>query len=280
MTIQERLKASGITDEEIKTLETAGLLPKLSPVIEGAYTAKDEADRLAAEAKTQKEEFENYFNNEVVPEVNKVYSDAIAANARAAALEQQNVKLKEYGFLKPETGIPPAITPTPPPGNNGPTVIPNANPVPGSPQFVTPDQLEKMVDARASGVVDAFFTAGDLQADHFELFGTPLKGLKELADEARRARITPRQMWEKKFNVQAKRDEIAKKIQEDHDNKIRQETEVRVKSEMANPMTRLGIPSIAARYNAKPDEARHPWKQDRVERHQERVQKWVQGTTH
>ncbi len=105
---------------------------------------------------------------------------------------------------------------------------PETQPTKGTPvanidvsKFVTADDLDKQFGRLKS--MDSRIQAQiwDLGVEHQKLFGTPLENVSAMVDEALGSKepITLRAMWEKKHNVQAKRDELlrAQIRQEEHE---------------------------------------------------------------
>jgi hypothetical protein len=106
----------------------------------------------------------------------------------------------------------------------------------------------------------------DLNAEHFKLFGTPLGNTQELAAEAQRQRtlgnkdFSLRQAWEAKYNVAAKRDEIAKADQQKViDAAIAADRKARAEASGGNPNLTSGKPSRFSTYKPQ-DQNSQPWK--------------------
>jgi hypothetical protein len=202
MTELEWLKQeSGLTDDEMKAMEAVaghtkfvGMLQKMIATNEQSTSAKQaaEAERLALEKR---------YQEEFIPEMRKVTQDSLRAQGEAAAAQAALKAAREYG------------------------IVPEAEPVkqaeavraPGSPDPAAQQaEFQKWSQAQSRAII----TLNDLNAEHFKLFGAPLPNSQELADEVQRQHTlghrdySLKAAWESKFNVPAKREEIAKAEQQ------------------------------------------------------------------
>jgi len=257
MTELEWLKQeSGLTDEEIKGLEAVGGFAKLRTGLMKVLGLSEQALKDKVEAENQRLSFEKRYNDEFVPEMRKVTQDALRAQAEAAAANAKLAKAREYGIVPEDT------TPAAPPAD------PNAPPrAPGSPDpnLITRDDFGRFSQSQSNVII----TLNDLNAEHFKLFGTPLGETQALVDEATRQRTlgnknySLKQAWEAKYNVQAKRDEIAKaERQKEIDAAVAADRKAQAEKNGANPNMRSGRPSKFATYQQS-DATKEPWKAPR-----------------
>jgi hypothetical protein len=246
-------KESGLTDEEWKAYEALGTTGKLLAAVKKTLGLSEQAiaDKTAAE--NERLALEARYQNEFVPEMQKVTKDALSATARAAAAEAQLKQAREYGVV---------------PEPVAPVVDPNAPPVraPGSPDpnAVTRDDFGRFSQSQSHVII----TLNDLNAEHFKLFKEPLGDTQSLVDEVQRQRtlghkdFTLKQAWEAKFNVPAKRQEILaaeRKVETDAavQAALREDRQKRG----ANPNMVTGQPSRFSTYNpADANAGKEPWK--------------------
>lgn len=225
MTYEEYLTSLGASEEDLKVLNT----PKIR-----AGWEKVEAERTAAEQRAVKAEedriaYDKWYNEQAMPAYQKALQDAAEARGEAAKERARLKAMQESGLAavaaEPET---PPATPT-------------------SSGVITSDSLKEYVRAddflkAYESTGDAIATASEIMQDHRELFGTKVP-MKELLDEARRAKKPVREVWEQKYNVSGKRQEIEAKAKADYEAKIRSEERQKVLSEVGNPETRPLMPS-------------------------------------
>lgn len=111
---------------------------------------------------------------------------------------------------------------------------------------VDPETLSKYIDKDTfnKAVADAqnfpYVAAelAELNSEHYELFGKPLKGQKALVAEAIKQKKGLRDLWAEQNKVEEHRAEMAKKAHDEELDRVRQETETRVRSELKIPATR------------------------------------------
>ena len=235
MTELEWLKQeSGLSDEEMKAMEA---------VAEQSPQAKTAAEQARID-------LENRYQNEFIPEMRKVTTDALAAKGEAARLQAQLQQAREYGIVP-----------------DAPAPVANPNPAPevrapGSPD--PQEQFRQWSQAQSRAIV----TLNDLGAEHFKLFKEPLANSQELVDMVQREHTlghrdySLKQAWESKFNVSAKRQEIqAAEIQKGKDEYAEQKLKEFKQKQGANPGLVSGQPSRFSNY--KPSDANsgsEPWK--------------------
>jgi chromosome segregation ATPase len=90
---------------------------------------------------------------------------------------------------------------------------------------------------------------------------------KQLLQEALAAKKTPLEYAEEKYQLQAKRDERAKKADEERLEQVRKEEREKVISEMANPATRPLKPSQEPFYRPQ-EENKNPWDEESTPKHE------------
>jgi len=256
MTELEWLKQqSGLTDDELKTYEAVLGDGKFKAMLKKLADANVNAEAAKKKAEDELKQFTDRYNNEFVPTLADVTKQSIADAGKVAALEAKLAKAKEYGIALDD-----APNPNPNPNPN-----PAAPRAPGSPDpnVVTRDDFGRFSQSQASTLV----MLQDLNAEHFALYGAPLGNTQELVDEANRQRLlgnktfSVKNAWEAKYNVAAKRQEVADAAAKKHDDEIAE----RVRKEererhSANPNTRSGNTSRFSTY--KPSEAagdKKPW---------------------
>lgn len=251
MTELEWLKQeSGLTDDELKTYETILGDSKFKTMLKKVIDANTALSAAKTKAEGELQQFTSRYNDEFVPALRDAAQQAIDADAKRAAAEAKLQKAKELGIV---IGDEPKAEP----------VQPRA---PGSPDpnAISRDDFTRFSNAQSNTIL----TLQDLNAEHFSLFNAPLGGTQELVAEVQRQHLlgnkgfTLKNAWESKFNVAAKREEIAaanKQKEKDEWTKevLRQERE----RHGANPNTRSGKPSRYDRYRSSDagKESTKPW---------------------
>ena len=103
--------------------------------------------------------------------------------------------------------------------------------------YVKRDDFQKAVeDAQKFPWVAAELM--DLASEHQEVFGKRLPKARELVERAIKEKKSLRDVWATEYKVEDKRAEIAKKAHDDEIERVRQETEARVRSELKIPAQR------------------------------------------
>lgn len=78
----------------------------------------------------------------------------------------------------------------------------------------------------------------DIANEHYELYGKRLPSTRKLVEEAIQAKKSIRDTWAQEFKVEERRAELAKKAHDEELDRVRQETEARVRSELKIPAQR------------------------------------------
>src|SRR5690242_2941947 len=139
MTLEEILKAKGQTPEQIAAiLNTLGPAKSIfEETLQSAEAKNAEAARLVAEATEKEAKINKFWNDEATPQINKAFSEKATAEAQAEFYRKQAESAKASGFIPQDA---PGFK-APEVGADGkPVVVPGANPVPGSPAYMTVDQ--------------------------------------------------------------------------------------------------------------------------------------------
>lgn len=251
-TVAEILKATGLSDEQINALDSkvtgafTTILNEADQKSQSAVAAaqKAEADRQAALAAQQAAELAQrsnveFYETKIVPSLTgwetdqkKLQTDLTNAEARAAYYETLITKAKENGFVPADT--PAFALPNNPANNNQPRDPQNGRYVPGqngSPEF-------KGFEEFKNDVGSALGTLTDLQWKYQQLFGQPLPiSPTQLIREAESQKLDVMNYAARKFNFQAREQEIAAQKAKEHDaniaaaaiaeEKARQEAEIK-----------------------------------------------------
>jgi hypothetical protein len=249
MTELEWLKQeSGLTDDELKTYETILGDNKFKSMLKKVIDANTSLTAAKAKAEGELEQFTTRYNSEFVPALRDVTQQAIDSDAKRAAAEAKLAKAKELGIVLGDEPV---------------REEPRA---PGSPDpnLVTRDDFGQFQNRQANTLM----ALQDLNAEHFVLFNAPLGGTQELVNEVNRQHLlgnkgfTLKNAWEQKYNVSAKRTEVAAaaKAKEVSDLKAQWTKEERERSG-ANPHMRRGQPSRYDRYKSTDagKSAEKPW---------------------
>jgi hypothetical protein len=226
--LSELLKDAGLADEEIVATMSA-FKPEAVTAIEGATLRQADYSRnMDALAKTRKELETSWqtANTEYVRMQTDFNSTKAERDEAARKLSEAEAKLA------------------------------TATQVDTS-KFLTDDQLQAKLASYAAGQTAYFGDVLEIVPEHEKLFGTKLNA-KTLIQEATAAGKTPNEFWTEKYNVGAKRTEIAEKEKTEYEARIRAEERQKVTAEFLNPATRPLSDSQKPFYAVGPD-AKQPW---------------------
>jgi hypothetical protein len=280
-TWKDYLKSIGLTDQQIADYEKTFGAELAARMLEGPIRAKAEAEALATRMKEEQTAFDTRYQTEILPEMSRVYTDAINMRTQNAALQERLKAAKEYGFLADEAVVPGSpVVPGAPPGQ--PVTSTTGNSTVSSAQLTIPAldpryvQADKFTEA-VNNIPEMLGRLTKMSNEHFSLFGSPLLDVDELIAEARKQKKNVQEIWAAKYKVDDKRKEIAAKRQADHDREVAESAVRKYLSEHGQPFTRPPIASLAPRFTpSSPDDARHPWKGSR-ERKEERRGKLMEA---
>lgn len=199
-TVQEVLKESGWTDEEVKALD-ASKMSGLTKVVSTAQQALEAAE-LEKRSTLQK------WDEEINPALNKWAIDSTNLTAERDYYKTIADKAKEGGFI-------PADVPFTPPTARAADgkFVAGANAVPGSPDFV------KLRDDLGA----AFAFAADTSHRYRTLYGTEMPDSPTMIiREATQQRMSPAEYAAKKYDFAGKEAQRKADDQKKHDDSIRE----------------------------------------------------------
>lgn len=229
-TVEEVLRQSGFTDEQIAAMDTraitafSGVLSNADKTLQDAKTAQDAAE-LAQRSNV------DFYENRIAPsltqweeEKQRLENERAKATAEAAFYRVQAEEAKKTGFIPSEApGFDASKFTNPGNGNGQPrdqqgryvAGVPGSTP--GSPQFFDVNKVyERAGDA--VGVIE------DIAWTHQSLFGKPMPiSPTELIRQADSVKLDPKTYAARTFNFDARRLELQKQEQEARDQKIREE---------------------------------------------------------
>lgn len=268
MTYQEYLKSIGYDDAGIATMATAfGGPDKLAKAFEKPMRDLEAAQASETAAKNERDDFQKFYQDDILPKISTVYQDAIQQRTTVAALQERLKAAKEYGFLSDDKLLAGAV-PGMPAGSPVDGAAP-PNPVPGSPsggQPSAPDSryVSAEVFARETNNIPAMLgRLTKMSNEHFSLFGSPLLDVDTLITEAQdsKGKKNVLQIWEEKYKVKEKRAEITAKATADHDRQVGEEAIRKYASEHGQPFLQPGRTSVASHFTPQSsEEGRKPWK--------------------
>jgi hypothetical protein len=260
MTELEWLKQqSGLTDDELNAYEAILGDVKFKQMLQKVIEANQALEQAKTKAEQDFERLSMQYQSEYLPALRDATQQAVEAEAKRAAAEAKLSKFKDFGFNfdDPQQDKQPPRAPGSP------------DPNPASTSNLTKEDLSRLSDQQAAMVL----ALQDLNAEHFSLFGSPLGNTQELVAEVNRQRMmgnkgfTLKHAWEQKFNVAAKRAEIAAEAQKKHDEEIRAAAIKEERERMsANPHVRRGQPSKFDRYKISESSQTKPWQSSRSAR--------------
>lgn len=235
-TVQEVLKQTGFTDEQIAAMDPRAITAF------GSVQSAAEQERTAGQAALSQSELERrsnaeFYDSQIAPALNNWGSEKAAKDAEVAFYRAQFESAKSSGFMPSEA-----------PGyqsqNAGGRYVAAAQGgTPGSPTFV-PDMQE--LTQRVGGAIG---TLSDIQWKYQSLYGKPMPiSPTELIRQADAIKLDPASYAARTFNFQQKEQEVAKQAADAHDNQIRRDVEESVNRKWAekigsNPDIRIAQPS-------------------------------------
>src|SRR5580698_8293995 len=114
------MQESGLTADEWKAYEALGTTGKLLNAVKKAMGLSEQALKDKVEAENARLAFEKRYNDEFVPEMRKVTTDALRATGEAARLKAELDAAKQYGIV-PES--PAVVEPPRAPGSPDPNAL-------------------------------------------------------------------------------------------------------------------------------------------------------------
>lgn len=234
MTVQEVLKQSGFTDEQIAALDAraitafSGVLTtaEQAQVAAATASAKAESERQAAQQALEATELvkrsnTEFYETKIIPgltawesEQQKLLTEKANAEALAAFYRTQNESARTAGFVPTDapTFTPPAAVP--PRAGNGQFTAPGGTP--GNPTFT-------MEDVR-NGLGSTMGILADVQWQHEQLYGKPMPmSPTELVRQAEARKLDPGTFAATQFNFEARRQELATQAQKAKEDAFRAE---------------------------------------------------------
>lgn len=251
-TVAEILKSSGMTDEQITALDAKAT---------GAFTQiLSTADQTLAAAELANRSVKDTLANEINPALDKWANDSATLTAERDYYKTLAEKAKEGGFTPGAEPFKPAARTA-----DG-KFVAGANPVPGSPDFVS--NLRKEAGAAIGSMLD-------LTWKYQSLYGTPMPDSPTvLISEATAQRMDPIAYAAKKYDFAGKENAIKAEAQKKHDDGIRAEQKATSDKEWAekvgnNPnirqaeVSKFSVLNKAVKANERPD----PLKMSPEQRH-------------
>ena len=225
-TVEDILRESGMTDEQIKALD-AKVVTGLTQVVSTAAQTLEAAELV----KRQQAE---WYDTGVAPALDKWANEKTAYDAKMAAYDAAMKAAKEGGFQVPEILAP---QPTPHKGPDG-KFVSGGNPVPGSPAF----DSKKLID----DVANFNMFVADTTWKYRQLYGAEMPDSPTvIVREAAAQHMAPAAWAAKKYDFSGKEAKAKADAQKAHDDAIRKEVAEAKDREWAektgnNPMLRPG----------------------------------------
>ena len=236
-TVEQILRDSGFTDEQIKGLE-----PRAITAFSGVLSQAESEHRAAEQAK---QAYSDMYEHQIAPAL-------VSFDERSAAQENEKARMAaELAFYRTQNeqgraaGFIPSDAPTYPGRDQQGRYVANApGSTPGSPQYVgaAPQFDVNQIYQRAG---DAVSVIADIQYEHQRLYNQPMPITpSELIKQADAHRMDPKTYASRTFNWDQKKQELATAQQKLHDDQIRAD-ERRIVSERlgSNPDIRQPVPS-------------------------------------
>lgn len=232
MTVEEILRQTGYTDEQIKALDPK-VTSAFTQVLSTATAAEAKAAQERAEAERAERAQKQYYDTSIAPALDGWANESATLKAERDYYRTQNENARAGGFIPKDA---PGFTERDAAGR----YVQGANPVPGSPG-ISQEQFYKA----ASNITW-------LQNEHLRLFGQPVADeIETILQGAAAEHMQFRDYVDKKYGFTAKRNEIAAKKQQDViDGKVKEALATRDKEWAErtgnNPMVR---PAAASQFS-------------------------------
>lgn len=234
-TVADIMKASGMSEEAIKSLD-ANALKGFETVLSTAAQAEQSAQQAKEAAELALRTQNQNYDTKIAPALDQWGTEKATMEAQLAFYKTQAEGARANGFIPQDA-----------PGYKAPEstrtadgrMVANAGTVPGSPQYMTQSEAIKAVS-----------NANWLTAEHMRLHNgvPPPDDIETLASEAANQRLDFRTYVDKKYNFTGRKAEIAATKQKEYDDKLRADTIAERDKYWAerggnNPMVRPSAPS-------------------------------------
>lgn len=259
--LEDLLLADGWSQEELAA----------SPLLQDARF-RSSLEKSYGAVETERDFLSNWRETTANPHIADVERREIEARQETARLRELVKIAKEYGVPGVEESAP---------------VNPNPNPNPAQPprdengQFVTRQFMNEYGQKFVTVQRAAMAQYVDISNEHQRLFGKPIESFESILSDMdnlpahERGRLNLKDVWARKYNVDAKRAEIKASEQKAHDDKIRKEAtdEVEKKYAMqrANPLLASPVASRQPFIPARAESGKQPWEQSRGDMRERRL---------
>jgi hypothetical protein len=227
-TVQEVLKNSGWTDEQIAALD--------AKATEGLTNVLSTADQIREAAELKERKISEYMSTQVTPALNNWASEKARIEAENAYYRKLAEEAKAGGFVGEVTppGSPTLDASGQPRNPQTGQFVAGQNPVPGSPGF-DPNRFQEGVGALIGSV-------NEVSWNYQRLFGSVLPdNPNQLILEAREQRLPLKEYVAKKYNFAAKEQELATKREQEREANLTKTIEERVRREYAERGANPGL---------------------------------------
>jgi hypothetical protein len=262
MTLEEILKADGWTDADLAAQAAVLNDSRLRATLEKQYGA------VVTERDTYKQrdtEWQDLRDRVYQPQITRAEEEAARVRMEAAGLREQVQIAKDYGYLTADQQQEADRKQRERAALASTEYDPKRHP--------TFDDVTKFAEAEGQAIA----LASDLAAEYAylnggrslfeyetEIDGRRMRGMTALREEAKRSRKNLDQFVSEKFNFRGKREEMATKRQQEHDDAIAKAATEKANLEWAqrmgsNPNLRPAIASQQPFIPAKPSDGKQPW---------------------
>lgn len=230
MTVEEILKQSGMTDDQIKALD-AKVVSGFSTVLTSAATAQQSAVAEKEAAELAKRAQKELYDTQIAPALDNWAIESAQLKAEREFYRTQAQEAKNGGFIAKDA--PGYVAPTQPLRDDGGKFVPGGNPVPGSPAYLTKNE----------GIA-AVSNVTWVMSEHQRLYDTPMPDdFETLMNESIQAHRPFREHVALKYKFNEKKQAVAEARQKERDDKIRADAVAANNKEWAekvgnNPMVR------------------------------------------
>lgn len=267
MTLEQLLTAKGYTAQE---------LADLAPLLGNAKFRSDMEAELSdgIKAKTDLDEYDRWFTQEITPEHQALLKRTADAEAEAASAKAKFESYQKSGMFKQG-------------GADAKKAAEEAEAAAekarqeakgaglDTSKFVSNETFQQAYEKTG----EAIAVATNIVTQHMQLFPGQYIDMEQLQQEARKAKKPVKEYWESKFNVPAKRIEIAAKEKTAYEDGIRADERKKLQIEFggSNPNLQIGVQSNNPFVIKKQSTTnKQPWEQNANEITRTRVQQAIE----
>lgn len=214
-TLEQVLKAQGMTDQELVDLAPSLKNPRFRASLEKEIAERDTFATQNAKLTADLEGYDKWYMEELTPDYEKVRKEREDAVADAAAAKARLELYQKQGMRRQGQEQDPAAVAEADRVAREAAEATRRAAQPG-PQYVEASVFNQAFESTGDAIAQAL----DISRDHQRMFGTELS-MTDLRLAAKAAKMPVKAYWEQQYHVGDKRKEIEAKNKSDHEASIR-----------------------------------------------------------